>query len=242
MVHIKTFLNFRRSNFVLSILQVFLFVFVYGSAVFGQSASKATSGGRDPKAKVVLDKLKKQFDGYKTMEARFELELELPGRPSEIQKGNLIKDGVKYAVKLNDQEIYADGKTVWVYMKKNKEVQIMDMEEGGPAAFVSPDQLLSVYDKNELFYEITEERKVSGNVIVDIDCKPIAKNAEYAKMKITVDKTNNKLLSLRVFSKDGSRYTLKLVSIIGNKKYEPGMFVFNPKAFPGVHIEDLRMD
>jgi len=231
-----------HSTFALTILQIVFCIVVFDNLGFGQSSSKANSSGRDPKAKVILDKLKKQFDGYKTMEARFELELELPGRPSEVQKGNLIKDGVKYSVKLNDQEIYADGKTVWVFMKKNKEVQIMDMEEGGPAAFVSPDQLLSVYEKNELLYEITEERNVSGNTFVDIDCKPIAKNAEYAKMKITVDKTNNKLVSLRVFSKDGSRYTLKLISILGNKKYDPGTFVFNPKAFPGVHIEDLRMD
>ena len=218
------------------------FISVVVQMACGQSAAKARTNVRDPKAKVILDKIKKQFDGYKTMEARFEIELELPGRPSELQKGNLVRDGKKYAVKLNDQEIYADGKTIWVYMKKNKEVQIMEMDDEGPAAFISPDQLLSVYDKNELYYEITEERKVSGNTYVDIDCKPVSKYAEYAKMRITVDKTNNKLLSLRVFSKDGTRYTLKLISITGNKKYDPGIFVFNPKAFPGVHIEDLRMD
>jgi outer membrane lipoprotein-sorting protein len=218
------------------------FLSVMGQLAYGQSAAKAGANTRDPKAKAILDKIKKQFDGYKTMEARFEIELELPNRPSEVQKGNLVRDGKKYAVKLNDQEIYADGKTVWVYMKKNKEVQIMDMDDDGPAAFISPDQLLSVYDKNELFYEIAEERKVSGNTYVDIDCKPVSKYADYAKMRITIDKTNNKLLSLRVFSKDGTRYTLKLMSITGNKKYDPGIFVFNPKAFPGVHIEDLRMD
>jgi outer membrane lipoprotein-sorting protein len=61
-------------------------------------------------------------------------------------------------------------------------------------------------------------------------------------MRLTVDKKTNKMVYLRVFSRDGSRYTLKVNDIIANKKYDPGIFTFNPKVAPGVHIEDLRID
>ena len=39
-----------------------------------------------------------------------------------------------------------------------------------------------------------------------------------------------------------AEFQLKSSDITANKRYEPGIFAFNPKAVPGVHIEDLRMD
>lgn len=49
------------------------------------------------------------------MEVKFKMELELPNQPKELQKGTIIQDGIKYQVKMKDQEIYADGKTIWIY-------------------------------------------------------------------------------------------------------------------------------
>lgn len=196
----------------------------------------------DPKARQILDKLKKQYDSYKSMEVKFELTMELPGQPAELQKGNVIQDGKKYMVKMNDQEIYSDGKTVWVYLKKNKEVQINNAEEGAGSEFLSPKQMLRLYETENFVYAITEERTENGKQVADIEFKPLEKKSEYSKMRLTVDKSANKMLSLRIFSKDGSRYTLKVNDLIPNKTYEAGIFAFNPKAYPGVHIEDLRID
>ncbi|MBK7010096.1 MAG: hypothetical protein IPH36_16390 [Saprospiraceae bacterium] len=68
----------------------------------------------DPKAKKILDALKKEYNGYKSMEVVFELVLELKGQPAETQKGKLIQQGKKYQVSIADQEIYCDGKAVWL--------------------------------------------------------------------------------------------------------------------------------
>jgi len=202
----------------------------------------SSSKNSDPKAKVILDKLKKQYDSYKSMEVKFEMELELPGQPLEVQKGTVIQDGVRYQVKMNDQEIYADGKTIWLYLKKNKEVQITDMDDSGSSDFLSPKQMMSIYDKGDFVYSIIEEKNVNGQKLADIEFKPLNKKTDYTKMRLTVDKKTNKMISLRVFSRDGSRYTLKVSDIIANKKYDPVIFTFNAKTAPGVHIEDLRMD
>lgn len=213
------------------------------AVVMGQTTATMTkSKDSDPKAKTILDKLKKQYDSYKSMEVKFEIDLELPGKAVENQKGTVIQDGKKYQVKLQDQEIYADGKTIWVYLKKNKEVQITDMEEGEASAFMSPKQMMTMYDSGEFVYSIIEERKVGNAQFVDIEFKPLSKKTEYTKMRLTIDKKANKMVSLRVFSRDGSRYTLKVSDILPNKKYDPAMFTFNTKSVQGLHIEDLRMD
>jgi outer membrane lipoprotein-sorting protein len=121
-------------------------------------------------------------------------------------------------------------------------VQISDIEEGEASAFMSPKQMMTMYDSGDLVYSIIEERKVGGTQFVDIEFKPLSKKTDYTKMRLTIDKKANKMVSLRVFSRDGSRYTLKVSDILPNKKYDPAMFTFNTKSVQGLHIEDLRMD
>lgn len=196
----------------------------------------------DPKAKAILDKVKKQYDSYKTMEVSFEMELELPGQSKEIQKGTVIQDGSKYNVKMQDQEIYADGKTVWIYLKKNKEVQITDMDDSESSDMISPKQMMRLYENGQYAYTIVDERNEGTKQLVEIEFKPLAKRSEYTKMRLIVDKKTNKMVSLRVYSRDGSKYILKVNNILSNKKYDPSLFVFNTKAVSGVHIEDLRID
>lgn len=209
---------------------------------FGQTKTYTKKSESDPKAKVVLDKLKKTLDSYNSVEMKFTLTLELPKQSPEIQKGVLIQSGKKFQVKMDQQEVYCDGKTTWIYFKKNKQVQVTDYDEKGGGAFLSPKQLLNMYETGNYVYAILEERTEKGATIVEIEFKPLDLKSEFAKMRLTVNKTQNKVVSLRVFSKDGSRYTLQLDALQQNKKYDPLVFVFNQKAYPGVRVEDLRID
>ncbi len=217
---------------------------IFGISVVGysQSNTMTTKSDSDPKAKVILDKLKKQFDTYRSLELNFEFQLEMPGKPIETQKGKLIQDGIKYAIVMKDQEIYADGKQTWLYLKNKKEVQISDFDDSGSDMFLSPKQMLSLYQTGDYVYSILEERKVGKTTYSDIEFKPLKSNSDFTKLRLTVDKTANKFVTLRVFLRDGSRYLLKMDSLIPNKKYTPDAFVMNLKDLKGVHIEDLRMD
>lgn len=208
--------------------------------IHGQSGK--TNAEKDPKATVILDKLKKQYKAYTSMEVQFELDMELPGRAKEVQKGTVIQQGKKFQVKMTDQEMYCDGNATWIYFKKNKEVQVLDASESSAGGFMSPQDMMLMYEKGEFSYTLAEERSVKGQHFADIEFKPVNKFAEYAKLRMTVDKKSNKMLSLRVFSKDGSRFTLSIKSLIPNKKYAPATFSFNPKSVPGIHVEDLRMN
>ncbi|MFZ1705764.1 MAG: outer membrane lipoprotein carrier protein LolA [Saprospiraceae bacterium] len=220
----------------------FLLMLVLSNGIlFGQIQTYSKKNDSDPKAKVTLDKLKKTMDGYSSVEMKFTLTIEASKQVPIIQKGTLIQSGNKYQLIMDQQEVYCDGKTTWMYYKKNKQVQVTDYDEAG-SAFLSPKQVMNMYQTGNYVYAITEERTEKGNVFADIEFKPLDLNAEFSKMRLTVDKTQNKIVSLRVFSKDGSRYHLQLNSTTPNKKYDPAVFVFNVKANPGVRLEDLRID
>ena len=55
-------------------LSMFVLQILFVGIIFGQNTftSKRDS---DPKAKVILDKLKKQYDSYKSMEVKFEIDV-----------------------------------------------------------------------------------------------------------------------------------------------------------------------
>lgn len=212
------------------------------SLVIAQAKTYTKKGDSDPKAKTILDKVKSTLESYSSVEMRFVLTMELPKQNKEVQRGTLIQSQKKFAVKMDQQDVYCDGKSTWIHFKKNKQVQLTDYDESASAGFLSPTQMLNMYQTGNFVYMITEERVEKGNTITEIEFKPLDLNHEFAKMRLTVNKTLNKVVSLRVFSKDGSRYTLDLESLLPNKKYDPSTFVFNAKEHPGVRIEDLRID
>lgn len=208
---------------------------------FGQNTfSKASDS--DPKAKKILDALKKEYNSYKSMEVAFDLLLELKGQPAETQKGKLIQQGKKYFVSISDQEIYCDGKSVWLYLKSNKEVQINSYEEGPGAEIMSPAEMMRMYESGQYVYGIVGNATENGTKVTQIEFKPLDKKSEYSKIRLSVAEGNKRATSIKVFSKDGSRYTLNIKNLVPNKTYTPETFAFNAKKHPGVHIEDLRID
>ncbi|MEM9546510.1 MAG: outer membrane lipoprotein carrier protein LolA [Bacteroidota bacterium] len=208
----------------------------------GFSQAIAAQEKSDPAAKKILDKLKAEYDTYNSLEVDFELLLELPQQEAEEQNGKVIQQGDNYKLELDDRAIYSNGEYVWLHIKKNNEVQINDAEMDDESAMMSPKDMLQLYESGEFFYAITAEPLLDGKKVTQIEFKPMDRDSEFSKMALYVDKKSDKMAQMKVFSKDGGRYTLKINDITANKKYEPGMFVFDESKFPGVHVEDLRID
>ncbi len=198
----------------------------------------------DPAAKAILEKLRNKYEAYKTVEADFDLTIEIPEEDKEIQTGNLAQDGEKYRLKLDNQAIYSDGKTLWLYLKNNNEVQINNVEdfEDEEEDFLSPKDLLRIYEKEDFIYGLTNEGYEKGVLIQQIEFKPIDKDSEYAKMRLTIDKKKNQIMRIKAFAVDGARYTMDVKKFKPNLAYKSTDFVFNEKKYPGIHVEDLRID
>ncbi|MFK8102639.1 MAG: outer membrane lipoprotein carrier protein LolA [Saprospiraceae bacterium] len=202
--------------------------------------TKATDS--DPKAKKILDKVKKQYDTYQSLYSEFILEIEIPEQAKEVQKGKIAQQGDKYRFELQAQEFICDGETVWIYLKKNKEVQINDAEvaeEDGE--MLSPKKLLTIYEQGEYAYMLTNETYIDRVAVQQIEFKPLDEDSEYFKIRLTVEKKSSKVQSIKIFSKDGSRFTLTMNKIVPNKKFAADYFSFVRSKYPkDVHVEDLR--
>ena len=73
-------------------LLLFSLLIIQVSGLAAQTKTKVPTPPKetsDPATKLVLDKMKAKYEGYKTLEADFSLTLEMPQQPKEIQKGKL---------------------------------------------------------------------------------------------------------------------------------------------------------
>lgn len=195
----------------------------------------------DPAAKKVMDRIRKKYDGYKSFEATFSLEIEVPGQPKDTQKGSIGQQGNKFRLDMDEQTIVSDGKTNWIYLKKNNEIQINDTDPTSDNGFFTPKDLLSRYEKGDFLYAIVDKITDKNRVLTQIEFKPKDKHSEYAKIRISIDEKAGTIESIKAFAKDGSRYAFKITKLTPNKPFAADYFQLDPKKFPGAHVEDLRM-
>ncbi|MBL7792156.1 MAG: outer membrane lipoprotein carrier protein LolA [Saprospiraceae bacterium] len=204
-------------------------------------ASSAAIDVNDPKAKAILDKISKKYDSYASLEASFNLEIELAEQAKEVQKGAVARKGKQYKVDVNSQSMLSDGKALWVILHKNKEVQINDLPD--PADddnLLSPESIFSFYKKGKFIYALVNDYTENGRALQQIEFKPIDKNSEYSKLRLTLDKKTYEVISVKAFSKDGSRYTFAITKLTPNKTFAANYFAFDKAKYPGYHVEDLR--
>ncbi len=223
----------------------FLFIPALTLLAFASAAQENTftkASDADPAAKAVLDAVKAKYESYRSLEVQFSLLIEIPEEPEEVQKGTLLQEGEKYRLKLEGQTVVSDGTTLWLYLENNKEVQINNVEDEDEETILSPKDLLRVYESEDYVYALTNELVENGRVVQQIEFKPLDDDSEYSKIRLTVDKKTRELRRIKVFAKDGSRYTLAVEKLIPNKKFPPETFVFQKSECPDCHWEDLRID
>lgn len=218
-----------------------LFFCSFSIISFSQDFTSAKDS--DPQAKSILDKVKKKYDGYQSLEAKFTLDIEIPEQPKEVQKGTIAQQGEKYNMELGTYGAISDGNTIWLMMHNNKEVQVNNIpEEGEDDSILSPQSLLTFYEKDEYIYILANEYhdKTLQKNIQQIEFKPTDRDSEYTKLRLTVEKGTHEVQRVEAFSRDGSRYTFTLNQVTPNKTFAASHFTFNKSKYPDYYVEDLR--
>jgi len=220
------------------LLAICAFIFTNLSAQEKNDYSSATQS--DPAAKAVLDKVRAKFETYSSLEAEFSLVIELPEQPKEVQKGKLQQKGDQFRLNLESHGIVSDGESVWLHLKNAQEVQISDMEEGD-GDMLSPKDLLQIYESEEYVYVLANEFMENNRPVQQIEFKPLDRDSEYSKLRMTLDKKSSDIVRIKVFAKDGSRYTLNMNKMKPNVSFAADHFTWTKKECPDCYVEDLRL-
>ena len=207
-----------------------LLVFIVSSA-YAQSPSFVERS--DPEAVALLKKVKAKYSRYDGIALQYTLEL-IYGEDREVQKGSLIQQGSKYRINNNGNLIINDGTAVWMYIKKQNEVQINDYIPEEDVEF-SPQEIFSLGENKDYVYVITDQDSKGYKV----ELKPRDRDSEIKKVRVVVDPNQLTIKSVKVFSADGTRMSFN-IEAIKNVKPTKSDFSFDKSQFPGVKEIDLR--
>ncbi len=216
-----------------------LILILLGWISAGQSQSD-TNEVSDPEAMEILNRISDNYQQSSAHKISFSLDIELTAQGKETQKGQLIQQGDQFVLEMEGRKIISNGKTVWLYMEDLNEVQINDADFEDETSFSSPSDIFQLHTSGEYIFALASKLEEEGQAITQIEGKPTDPYSEYSKMRLTIIDKGLKVKRLKIFGKDGSRYTMNITS--HNEGYVPvdGTFSFDASLYQGVHVEDLR--
>lgn len=199
----------------------------------------------DAEAGALLEKAAAKYQSMKGLEADFTLTTINPKlRPEDDDSknttnmnGQLYMKGKAFKIVINGNEIYCDGKTIWSYSPKTKEVQVNDYEEDQET--FSPTKIFSVY-KEGYSYQIKEKKVYNGKNVTVIELAPVNHKVSFFKIDVGIEEGTNDLMESKIYEKSGVRYIYRINKLNTATSMGDDFFVFDSKKFPGVKVTDLR--
>ncbi len=214
-------------------IALFYTLFLFLSCSFQASAQK------DPKAKTVLDAMSKKFQEMNGFTANFDFTFQDASGTSDRQSGEIAVKGEKYRLKLPDQEIFNDGKTVWTFIQSDnyKEVTINDASQ--MEGELTPSNIYRIYESG-YSYKLIGERQFQGKAAQVVELLAEKNNAPFEQVKLMIDKSNFSLLGWEMFDGQGGVFSYTFQNLKLDSSIPASHFVFDTKQYPGIEVIDLR--
>ena len=213
----------------------FLFVLM----LVGWLSSNAQESS-DPEAMEILEQIKEDFDKNGDHQIEFDLTVEYPGEANQVYSGRLLQSGEKFSLDLGDKLVISDNETVWLYLKERNELQINDADFGDDGEYMSPNRIFNLYMSKDYVFALSNNSYEDSKAVSHIECKPLDSDSEYSKMRLTVEDKGNRVKRFKIFSKDGSRFTMVLKEHKKNVKLAAKSFAFDASEYQDIIVEDLR--
>ncbi len=192
----------------------------------------------DKKAQEILNGVSTKYKSFTSVKADFALTLDNPSEKiKDTQKGVVYLKGNKYRIEIAGQEIVSDGKSVWTYLKDANEVQITEAVADKDA--ITPTNIFTAYEKG-FKSKFTEEKNVKGVPMQMLELIPEDSKKSFFKVHLTINKTDKVIDSVKLFDRNGNRYTYSILKFIPNGVASDDVFVFNKARYPGIEVVDLR--
>lgn len=184
----------------------------------------------------IMEHVQKKYSAMHDASASFEQRTMLRfGKKEQIQSGTLkIKKGNKYCVETTDQQLIADGKTVWIVSKANNQVLIDAFKENNK--IFSPDKFLQglpdvfppvgVSKENDLFKITLEPKKANTQTRQIRELSAWVRSDSWIVEKIMYKDRNQ------------NQIEIKIGDVQFNAQLNDSVFHFTPPQ--GMKVVDLR--
>ncbi|MEM6262996.1 MAG: outer membrane lipoprotein carrier protein LolA [Bacteroidota bacterium] len=196
---------------------------------------------QDSKADKILKESKSTFDKLSDFSADFTYGLgsQDPTNNSRIsvqKTGGLKYSKGKYAIVMEDQEIYCDGTTMWIYLPEDEEVNVMecDPEEG-----IDIESIFKLYQgSSKSRYDGVE--KLNGHDCHRIFLSTLDKELEFNQVMVWINTKTSLLEKAVTINRRQTKTTYIFSNIETNQGLGQKAFSFDIASHPDVAVYDER--
>ncbi len=208
---------------------------IFLSVLFAEDAAAQ----KDPKAKVVLDGMSQKFQSMKGFTANFDFTYQDGSGSGDRQTGDIAVKSNQYRLKLPDQEIFNNGKTVWTFIQTDayKEVTINDVTQ--MEGELTPSNIYRMYESG-FSYKLLAEKQFQGKATQVVELVAEKTNAPFQKVRLMIDKTTKDLLGWEMFDGQNGVFSYTFKNLQAQPNLADTYFAFDVKQHPGIEIIDLR--
>lgn len=190
-------------------------------------------------AVAILDKAATVYEQSNGMEALFSMHNRSDAQQlSESFEGTIAMKGDKFVLKTPDMTTWFDGKTQWVYMERNEEVNVSN-PTGEELQMTNPALLLRMYKKGFTPALKGESTTTTGKAAYEIELLP-KKKGDVVKVRLQIEKLSSLPASIYIESKNGMTSTIRISQMKTGLNQPDRFFVFNENDYPDAEVIDLR--
>jgi len=171
--------------------------------------------------------------------ANFDFTYQDQNGSSDRQTGDIAVKGEQYRLKLPEQEIYNDSKTVWTFIQTDtyKEVTINDASQ--MEGELTPSNIYRMYESG-YNYKLLGEKQFQGKTAQLVELTAIKSGAPFEKVTLRIEKSTNNLLGWEMYDGQGGVFSYAFTNLKTNVNLPTSYFSFDVKQHPGIEVIDLR--
>ncbi len=151
-------------------------------------------------------------------------------------RGTFLSNNAKYAITTDNFSYFSNGTTIWNYIKKTNEVEIMDVEDGNTMFNFIKIINTSIKDFRPKLIRQENFNKIKCNIV---DLTPM-KNGNISKIRIYSSVADNRLQKMEIHTYSRSKYIYTFSNHSNKKNVSEKDFIFSSDKFPNIKIVDLR--
>jgi outer membrane lipoprotein-sorting protein len=192
----------------------------------------------DPKADEILSASEGKYRKIGQLTASFQKTLEMRGseRKPITVTGKVKIRKEKFRIELSDQVIVCNGKTLWSYLPEDREVTVSNYTEKDG---FSPDRIFRI-SRKEMKARYEGSDQIGSSATDKLTLFPQAKDTEYFKIELWIDKAKQLPAQLKIWNRNGSVVTYRITAIDTQTTLSEADFQFDSSKYADVEVIDNR--
>lgn len=190
-------------------------------------------------ASSILEKCVQMYESSDGIRAHFTLHTSMPQqRTGESFEGTIQMKGDKFKLETPDMVTWYNGKTQWVYVERNEEVNVTT-PSGDELQYTNPAVILRLYKKGfKAAYKGTSTTR-QAKAAYDITLTPSGKS-NVREVALQIEKQSSLPASITLTDKKGAAYRIEISQWKSDAHLSDNLFSFPEKEYPNAEIVDLR--